>query len=61
MDDNIPGTWVVGYKVYRDSVYVGMVYSSRFMEPAGSWPGSYEVRAVSASGLVSAPSKIFID
>ena len=47
-----PGTWVAGYQVFKNSVYLGTAYGLKFLDSDFSKSGTYSVRAVTAEGKV---------
>ncbi len=54
-----PGTWIVGYRVYRDGELIGTAYGLQFFDQRNDvGKCAYEVRSMSASGVLSDPVRI---
>ncbi|MEM8507082.1 MAG: hypothetical protein AAF717_04595 [Bacteroidota bacterium] len=52
-EDVDKGSWVVAYNFYRDSTFVHQAYGTKYV--LGKVSGAYEIKAVNASGTLSAP------
>ena len=57
--DPTPGSWVIGYDVYKNGEYLARAYGLRFVDRDAS-KARYEVRAVNTNGIQSAEISVSV-
>jgi len=56
--DDTPGSWVIGYNVYKNGTLAQQVYGTQFFPETPLGKDVYEIRAINASGTESDASRL---